>query len=68
MRTDRSSKGEQMYWISDEQRTRALAMVSTPIPTMREQMARARAMAEKRRRFGYAGLALLVAIVAAFWS
>lgn len=55
-----------MYWISDEQRTRALAMVATPIPTMREQMARVRTMAERRRRIGYAGLALLVAIVAAF--
>ncbi|MEW5915347.1 MAG: hypothetical protein AB1762_03035 [Gemmatimonadota bacterium] len=55
-----------MYWISDEQRTRALAMVSTPMPTMREQMARARTMAERRRRVGYASLALLLAIVAAF--
>jgi hypothetical protein len=56
-----------MYWISDEQRMRALERVSYRTPTAREQVARARLMADRRRRVWYAGFALLVALVAAIF-
>jgi hypothetical protein len=56
-----------MYWISDEQRTRALLRVSEHSPSVREQLARARVMADRRRRVGYSGLALLLALVAAIF-
>ena len=54
-----------MYWISDEQRTRALARVAERPLSMREQMDRARVTADRRRRVVYAGIALFVALVAA---
>ena len=54
-----------MYWISDEQRTRALARVAERPLSMREQMERARVLADRRRRVVYAGIALFVALVAA---
>jgi len=56
-----------MYWFSDDQRTRALALVSHRSPSVREQLARARVMADRRRRVWYAGFALLVALVAAIF-
>lgn len=56
-----------MYWISDEQRTRALARVAEHSPSVREQLARARVMADRRRRVWYSGLALLLALVAAIF-
>lgn len=56
-----------MYWISDEQRTRALARVSDDSLSVREQLARARVMADRRRRVWYSGLALLLALVAAIF-
>jgi len=57
-----------MYWISDEQRTRVLARVAAGTPSVREQLERARVMADKRRRVWYAGLALLVALVASIFN
>jgi len=56
-----------MYWISDEQRTRAIARVSAGTPSVREQLERARVMADRRRRVWYAGAALLVALIAAIF-
>jgi len=56
-----------MYWISDEQRTRALARVAAGLPSVREQLERARVMADRRRRVWYAGLALFVALIAAIF-
>ena len=56
-----------MYWISDEQKTRALALVSDRLPTVREQLARARVLADRRRRLWYSGLALMLALVAAIF-
>ena len=56
-----------MYWISDEQRTRTVARVAEQSPSMREQLARARVMADRRRRVWYSGLALLLALVAAIF-
>jgi len=53
-----------MYWISDEQRTRALERVAAGLPSVREQLERARVMADRRRRVWYAGFALLVALIA----
>ena len=57
-----------MYWISDEQRTRALARVAAGVPSVREQLERARVMADRRRRVWYAGFALVVALVAAIFN
>ncbi len=56
-----------MYWISDEQRTRALLRVADRSLSVREQLERARVMAERRRRVWYAGFALLVALIAAIF-
>ena len=56
-----------MYWISDEQRTRALARVAAGTPSVREQLERARVLADRRRRVRYAGFALLVALIAALF-
>lgn len=56
-----------MYWINDEQRMRALATVAAGTPSVREQLERARVMAERRRRVWYAGMALLVAVIAAIF-
>ncbi len=56
-----------MYWISDEQRTRAIARVSEHSPSVREQLARARVMADRRRRVWYSGLALMLALIAAIF-
>ncbi|MGQ0537774.1 MAG: hypothetical protein ACT4R6_02410 [Gemmatimonadaceae bacterium] len=49
-----------MYWISDEQRVRALALVSDRPLSAREQFARTRLLAERRRRALFAALAFLV--------
>lgn len=57
-----------MYWISDEQRMRALARVAAGTPSVREQLQRARVMADRRRRVWYAGVALLVAMIAAIFN
>ncbi len=56
-----------MYWISDEQRTRALARVSEGTPSVRAQLERARVLADRRRRLWYSGLALMLALVAAIF-
>ncbi|HEY7566403.1 MAG TPA: hypothetical protein VH762_02455 [Gemmatimonadaceae bacterium] len=57
-----------MYWISDEQRTRALTRVAAGLPSVREQLERARVTADRRRRVWYAGFALLVALIAAIFN
>ncbi|MGQ0641944.1 MAG: hypothetical protein ACT4P6_14435 [Gemmatimonadaceae bacterium] len=57
-----------MYWISDEQRARAIARVSDRAPSLREQLERARLMADRRRRVWYSGIAILVALIAAIFS
>lgn len=56
-----------MYWISDEQHDRVLATVSQPGASLRDQLARARMAADRRRRVAYSGLALLAALVAAIF-
>jgi hypothetical protein len=56
-----------MYWISDEQRTRAFVRVSEQSLSVREQLARARMMADRRRRIWFSGVALLLALVAAIF-
>lgn len=54
-----------MYWISDEQRSRALALIAERPRPVRDELARTRVLADRRRRLWYAGLALLVAMIAA---
>lgn len=56
-----------MYWISEEQRTRAFARVAEHTPSVREQLARARVLADRRRRVWYSGLALMLALIAAIF-
>ncbi|HJU73598.1 MAG TPA: hypothetical protein VJ717_07615 [Gemmatimonadaceae bacterium] len=57
-----------MYWISDDQRSRAFALVADRPRPVRDELARARAMADRRRRIWYSGLALLIALVAAIFN
>ena len=56
-----------MYWISDEQQTRAFARVSDRSLSLREQLERARVIADRRRRVWYSGIAILVALIAAIF-
>lgn len=57
-----------MYWISDEQRLRALALISERPRPVRDQLERARLMADRRRRVWYASFAILLALVAAIFG
>jgi hypothetical protein len=57
-----------MYWISDEQHDRALATVTHGGLSVRDQLARARMAAERRRRIAVSGMALLAALVAAVFG